>query len=524
MNRWVVAILLLAAVAGLCLRTPQLAARPLHNDEGVNAYKFAGLWQTGSYQYDPNEHHGPSLYYASWLWGKLTLAPREAGGFSENRLRLMVVAFGLGLIALLPLVADGLGRRGTAWAGVLTAASPAMVYYSRYYIHEMMLVFFTFVALAGGWRYWRTRKPGWALLAGAGLGLMIATKETFVINLIAGGIAMGMNQAWNRWLDASGVPVKAARLDLRHLAAALGVCGVVAVLLFSSFLTNPSGPLDSIRTYAPWLNRAAGDSPHIHPWYFYFERLLFFHGDKGPLWTEALILVLACLGGAAGFARKKLGRASASFIRFLALYTVALAAGYTLISYKTPWCLLGFWHGAILLAGTGVAVLFRLLRSPGLKYAAAIFLGTALVHLGWQAWAASYKYASDPVNPHVYAHTSADLLNLVQKVRAIADSAAEKRKVLVKVMAQDDDFWPLPWYLRDFRNVGWWGSVQENPYAPMMIVSARFGAALDDKKTHLMVGYFQLRPQVFFELYVELELWKRYLAAHPGPPPGQGEE
>ena len=45
-----------------------------------------------------------------------------------------------------------------------------------------------------------------------------------------------------------------------------------------------------------------------------------------------------------------------------------------------------------------------------------------------------------------------------------------------------------------------------------MIVSAQLHAALDEKKTHLMIGYFQLRPQVFMELYVQLDLWKQWLA------------
>ena len=50
---------------------------------------------------------------------------------------------------------------------------------------------------------------------------------------------------------------------------------VVALVLFSSFFTNLAGPLDSVRTYLPWLHRAGGASPHIHPWSFYLERLLF---------------------------------------------------------------------------------------------------------------------------------------------------------------------------------------------------------------------------------------------------------
>jgi len=30
-----------------------------------------------------------------------------------------------------------------------------------------------------------------------------------------------------------------------------------------------------------------------------------------------------------------------------------------------------------------------------------------------------------------------------------------------------------------------------------------------------MVGYFQLRPQVFLELYVDLNLWQSWLAKNP---------
>ena len=61
--------------------------------------------------------------------------------------------FGVGLILLLALVADGLGRRATVCAALLTAISPAMVFYSRYYIHEMLLVFFTAWTFVCFWRY-----------------------------------------------------------------------------------------------------------------------------------------------------------------------------------------------------------------------------------------------------------------------------------------------------------------------------------------------------------------------------------
>ena len=512
------AFLVLLASAALVSWSMSLGRRPMHNDEAVNGIKFGQLWERGNYKYDPNEHHGPSLYYATLVVGRLTGAPKDFDQFSEGRLRFTTVLFGAGLIILLSLVADGLGRGATCWAGLFTAASAAIVFYSRYYIHEVLLVFFTFLALGAGWRYWRSRKIGWALLTGAALGLMHATKETFVIALVAAALALGLNQLWSRWVDAAVSPLSARRLSLKHLGAALAVWLGVAVLLFSSFFTNRAGLLDSVVTYLPWLRRAEGASPHIHPWYFYLQRLLFFHVAKGPVWSEALIFVLAIIGFRAAFVRQGLGDASATFVRFLAFYTIVLTAAYSLISYKTPWCLMGFWHGMILLAGVGAAWLIRRTRQRMARLALALLLLVGVGHLAWQAWQDNTSYADNRCNPYVYAQTSSDVLNLVRKVEALALLHSQGNQMLVKVIAPDGDYWPLPWYLRNLKQTGWWEQLPSDPFAPVMIVSAELHAGLDDRKTHLMVGYFQLRPQVFLELYVDLKLWQAWLAKNPPKP------
>src|SRR6267378_2705240 len=222
MNRTLMVGLLMAMGLALALRFPRLDERPMHNDEAVNAVKFGELLDHNLYTYDPNEHHGPSLLYATLPMARLSGA-NDSEHLTEKKLRLVTVLFGLGLLVLLPLIADGLGRNATLWAALFTVVSPAMVFYSRYYIHEMLLVFFAFLAMASGWRYWRSRKLGWALLAGVAVGLMHATKETFVITLAAAGLALCLNQFWNRLLDASGLPVRAPRVKFKHVAAGLAV-------------------------------------------------------------------------------------------------------------------------------------------------------------------------------------------------------------------------------------------------------------------------------------------------------------
>jgi uncharacterized protein (TIGR03663 family) len=521
MNRWFAPAFLLLIALALALRAPRLRLRPMHNDEAVNAMRFRELWVSNSFRYDPDEFHGPTLEYftlpAPWLTGA-----RDFNDFTEATFRAVTVAFGVGLIiVLLPLARD-LGKVETLWAGLFMALSPAMVFYSRYYIHEMLLVFFTALTLVAAWRYTRTRAFGWMLLGGAGLGLMYATKETFVFAAFSMAAAAACTAAWSRWMGGERIELR-SYLNLKHIAAALGLAAGIAALFFSSFLTNAGGPLDALKTYLPWLRRAGGASLHVHPWNFYFERLLFFHAKGGPIWTEALIVVLAVAGWVAALAGRGLGQANLALVRFLGFYTLCLTAIYAALPYKTPWCLLGFLFGMILLAGAGAAALARLCPLKPLVRAGWVLLLAASAQLGWQAWRGSFGidpggayYCVSPRNPYVYSQTTMDLLNLVDKLEGLARVSREGRDTPVEVMSPES-YWPLPWYLRRFKNVGFWDKIPSQPPAPIMIVSVRLHAAFDEApgKTHLMAGYFQLRPRVFVELYVAVNLWSDYVKTLP---------
>jgi uncharacterized protein (TIGR03663 family) len=533
MNSRLVWGLFAAVCLAFALRIPQLDGRPMHTDESVHAIKFQGLWERGSYKYDPNEYHGPSLYYATLPVVWMSHVPSFAQS-RESLYRFVPILFGVGLILLLGLVVDGQGRGAVFWAALFTAISPAMVFYSRYFIHEMPFIFFTFLLMAAAWRYSRNQRLGWMILAGVALGLMQATKETFVFNLAAMVPAAGL--AW--WLErrrrmalctagrtAEQMP-SIAPFAFKPVHWFLGIlaAAIVSVTLFSSFFTNAAGPLDSVRTYLPWLNRAGGQSPHIHPWYYYLELLGWTHRSKNLVWSEGLIMALAAIGLLAAFLRKGLEPKQVPWVRFIAIYTLLLTAAYSVIAYKTPWCLLGFWHGFILLAGVGAAVLIRWFRPMAVKVIIVLMILVATTQLAGQACRAAFVYSSDPRNPYVYAHTLPDLVEMADKIAVISQADPRGAGVPVKIMAAGGDYWPLPWYLRGFTNVGYYADVPDDPKAAIIVNSPQFSVPLDARLTndYADAGLFGHRPAVFLQLRVEKGLWNRYLEAKSKPVAGVG--
>ena len=541
-NRFGIAIVVLWILA-LGVRLPHLDERPMHTDEAVQADKAGVLWTTGKYKYDPEEYHGPSLYYFTIPLLELSGVPNYAQS-SESNYRLVTVLFGAGLVFLLLLTIDGLGPWASVWAAMLLTLSPMMVFYSRYYVQEMLLVFLTYLFMASAWRYTRGAPKVWMLLAGATLGLMHSTKETWVLSVAAIGAAALLTILWSHWIDKTPLQWRAHwQPHLKARGAVLGV--LLAIILMSSLGTNPRGPLDSLRAYATYLNRGGGqgeggssggnDSDHVHPAGFYTGRFLWtkydykrneiLFGDMlkkpelfkkpsaGPAWSESLIFFLAACGFIAALTKRGIGRAHLSFVRFLAFYTVILAVIYEIVPYKTPWCALGFWHTAILLAGFGAVALVRSARFMPLKIIIVLFLMVASVRLGQQCQRANFgRFAADERNPWVYAHTSLDIYNLRDRVEDLAKVAPEGHDMMIKVVTPDP--WPLPWYLRKFNQVGYYSDVPPDLMTPkpQIVIAAQ---ELQEDVSKQLPAYkqeiFGQRPRVFLVGNIEPELWKAFL-------------
>lgn len=517
-------LILAATIVAAALRLPRLALRPMHGDEAVHADKFGELLERGVYVYNPHEYHGPTLNYLTlipaWLCSQKTYAQ-----VTEVTLRVVPVFFGALLVLLVLLVVDGLGGWASVCAAILTAISPAMVFYSRYYIQEMLLVCFTFGAIAFGYRFAQRRRLVWAVLAGICLGLMHATKETCVIVFGCMLLALWLTLLIRRREGKSGFGEAVKSVKPRHFVAAVFAGVAVSLLFHSSFLTNLGGIADSFRTYTTYFERAGNNRIHDHTWYYYLKMLIYSRYGSGPVWTEALIVLLAGVGIIVVLTKKGLPAAvNIDLLRFIAFYTLAMVTLYSAIRYKTPWCMLGFLHGMILLAGVGAVVLIRLAPNVVPRLIVVCLLLEASGHLLWQACLGSYWYQADSRNPYVYAHPTTEVFEIVKRVEEYARACGEGHNMPIEVICPGDDYWPLPWYFRSFPHVLWANKVDDRTgRAPLILASPAVEADLaerfyaesipfEQRQMYLYLfdwpHYVWLRPQVELLGFVRKDLWE----------------
>ena len=180
---WWIAYTSVMLVAAL-VRLYQLELRPMHHDEGVNGFFLNNLIQTGIFRYDPTNYHGPTLYYFTL---PLAIAAERLQMYGTWTVRLLPLLFGLATVWLALGLRRYIGSVGALAAGALLALSPGVVFFSRYFIHEMMFVFFTFGIVVAALRFYEhdalPRSPDASPGTGSGLGIGVAALALVVASL-----------------------------------------------------------------------------------------------------------------------------------------------------------------------------------------------------------------------------------------------------------------------------------------------------------------------------------------------------
>ena len=295
----------------------------------------------------------------------------------------------------------------------------------------------------------------------------------------------------------------------------MSTAAAIVVLFYSSFFTAPASLLEPFRGAGTYVNRGLGQSAHGHAWHYYIG-LLAYSSSGGLTWSEGIVLLLA-LGGMWSAWRGDVEPIPDRLFwtRYLAGYAILTTAIFSALPYKTPWNILPFYVGVLVVAGIGFSWLVRATPSRLARAALTSVVAIASLQLGWQAWRASVTYAADPRNPYVYAQTVPDAVRMASRIRDLAALDRHGAAMQVSVIASPYEQWPLPWYLRAMPNVGYWIDPGDPVamQAPVIVSSMDRAPALDAALGDRYVSeFYGLRPNVLLSLYVERDLWNRFLA------------
>jgi uncharacterized protein (TIGR03663 family) len=508
-------VLLLAAF----VRLYALGLNPLHHDEGVNGFFLLKLINSGRYEYDPANYHGPTLYYFALPVARLC---RAVGlGLSAYAIRGVPTLFGIASVLLLLSLRRRIGATGALTGAALLALSPGAVYMSRYFIHESLFVFFTIAIVVSALKYSEGKQPVYLMLIALAAALLFATKETAMISAGVLLIALGMSWLYVRVRkSAAGEMLGETRASRKkkqravqpdvwreapeHTQAPLNLVTwalvalmlflVVYVLFYSSFLTYQKGVGDSLKTFEIWAG--TGRKEHVHEWYTYLQWL----------WQEdATVLCLGALGVALAL-RQGLSR----FAVFAALWAIGMIAAYSLIPYKTPWLVLNFIVPLAVTGGYGVEVMYGWAGAD--KALRLVVLGLASVALafgGYQMFQLNFRHYDDDRYVYPYAHTVREFLPLVDRINRFAASAGTGKETPISITSQD--YWPLPWYLQDYTHVGYYAGRVAVLNEPLVLGSEaqeqELEPVLGDR--YRRIDSYSLRPGVTLVLYGRTDLLER---------------
>ena len=449
-------ILLVAAVARLAL----LSIKPPHFDEGVNGWFVDQMTQTGFYHYDPTNYHGPLHFYILFL--AQTLFGRHIWV-----LRLPLALMSLATVGLTIRFDRFIGRGAALWAAGAMAISPGCVFYGRYAIHEYWLVFALMLGAWGLFGLWQSgeRKYLWALWIG--ITVSVLTKETYIIHFAACVLTVPCVWILGK-LSPTGETKGAPPQKWTAVDMTLGAVIFVGCVLFfySGAFMDMKGLKGLYEAFGAWAHTGKVGNGHEKPWYYWLK---LFGRYEWPS-SVGLLVALLCV----------LPR-TPRFIRALAIYGAGTLVAYSIVHYKTPWCIVSLTWPFLLLFGFGVDFALRRYGPP-----VGVLTGTVLAANLCDMVALNFWHYTDATEPYVYVQTFPAVNDLMNPLNALVARDPANYQISGNILM--DSYHPLPWLLGDFPNIAYYenGAPSKMDADFLMVDESR----VDDVENALHERYF----------------------------------
>ena len=408
------------------LRFFLLGMKPPHFDEGINGWFVDQMVRNGFYKYDPTNYHGPLHFYVLFLSQTL---------FGRNlwALRLPVVLVSISCVWLTLKFEPFVGRNLSRLAALAMAVSPGFVFYGRYSIHEAWLVLFTMLFFFGLFGLWKFGTANYLWCAGMGLTGMILSKETYILHVGCTMIAVAVCWVSNYFNKLEDSRPATQTWDYVDLAVVIGTGVALIIFFYSGTFFNWNGVKGLYQAYLPWFKTGSEGHGHQKPWYYWLRLIARYE------WPVLAGLVL-CLFSV---------RFKNVALRYLAIYSVGTLIAYSIVKYKTPWCIISFiWPFTFIF---GAAVLLVPLTYKRVVYLVSAILLTG--SLGYCVWL-NYFRCTTETEPYVYVQTYNDVYKFTDPLLQLAHSDPRAYQLIGHIIRASP--YPLPWMLDDFGRVGYY--------------------------------------------------------------------
>jgi predicted membrane-bound mannosyltransferase len=167
----------------------------------------------------------------------------------------------------------------------------------------------------------------------------------------------------------------------------------------------------------------------------------------------------------------------------------------------------------VLLAAYAGYILYS--RSDTRKTSLHFYLAVAVVLVvsSYQMYELNFVHYDDDQYPYVYAHTRRELLQMLDEIDRVSKRMGTGTDTGIALVSPD--YWPLPWYFRDYTKVGYYQQIVATN-EPIIIGSMAQEEQLKETYGDRYVrvdsgkdeGAYALRPGVDLLLYVRKDVAK----------------